>query len=40
MGELNALRIGDEIDVVYTIDVNEWNGNKKLQFKIKDIKKN
>ena len=40
MGELNSLEIGDEIDAVYTIDLNEWNGNKKLQLKVKDIKKN
>lgn len=38
MGELNTLEIEDKIDVVYTIDVNEWNGNKKLQLKVKDIK--
>lgn len=38
MGELNSLKIGDEIDIVYTIDVNEWNGNKRLQLKVRDIK--
>lgn len=30
------LRIGDEIDIVYTINQDEWNGNKRLQLKIKD----
>jgi single-stranded-DNA-specific exonuclease len=38
-GELaRELKIGDKIDVAYNIDINEWNGNKKLQLKVKDIK--
>ncbi|MBI4097506.1 MAG: single-stranded-DNA-specific exonuclease RecJ, partial [Candidatus Levybacteria bacterium] len=32
------LKIGDKIDIVYVISQNEWNGNKKLELKIKDIK--
>jgi single-stranded-DNA-specific exonuclease len=31
------LKIGDKIDTVYNITVNEWNGNKKLELKIKDV---
>jgi single-stranded-DNA-specific exonuclease len=31
------LHIGDKIDVAYTIDENIWNGNIKLQLKLKDL---
>lgn len=33
------LGVGDLVDVVYSISENEWNGNKKLELKIKDIRK-
>jgi len=33
------LKIGENVDVVYCISMNEWNGSKKLELKIKDIKK-
>jgi single-stranded-DNA-specific exonuclease len=32
------LKISDSIDAVYNILLNEWNGNRKLELKIKDIK--
>ncbi len=39
MGEFaEKLKAGDKIDIAYTIDENIWNGNTKLQLKIKDIK--
>ncbi|MFH1111729.1 MAG: single-stranded-DNA-specific exonuclease RecJ [Patescibacteria group bacterium] len=33
------IKIGDILDVVFEIGVNEWNGNRELQFKIIDFKK-
>lgn len=33
------LHVGDRVDAVYAISENEWNGNKKLELKIKDLKK-
>ncbi len=32
------LKIRDKIDLVFEVDVNEWNGNRELQFKIVDLK--
>lgn len=32
------LKMGDKVDVVFEIDVNEWNGNRELQMKIIDLK--
>ncbi|MBA3724523.1 MAG: single-stranded-DNA-specific exonuclease RecJ [Candidatus Levybacteria bacterium] len=38
MGELSAeLKVGDKVDVAYVLDENTWNGNTKLQLKVKDI---
>ena len=38
MGEREQeARKGKVLDIVYTIDENEWKGNKKLQLKIKDF---
>lgn len=33
------LQIGDKIDLVFEIGVNEWNGNRELQLTITDIRK-
>ena len=32
------LKAGDKIDMVFEVDVNEWNGNRELQLKIIDLK--
>jgi single-stranded-DNA-specific exonuclease len=41
MGErANKLHIGDKVDVAYTIDEDTWNGNERLQLKVKDMKHN
>lgn len=32
------LKTGDKIDMVFEVDVNEWNGNRELQLKIVDLR--
>ncbi len=40
MGErASEFNIGDKIDIAFTIDQNKWNGNTKLQLKVKDVRK-
>ena len=34
------LSIGDTIDMIFELDINEWNGNRELQMTIVDIRKN
>lgn len=35
----SEFKIGDTVDIVYTIDENHWNGNTLLQLKLKDVRK-
>ena len=35
-----VLQPGDKIDMVFSIGINEWNGNRELQLMIEDIRKN
>ncbi|MBU0597065.1 single-stranded-DNA-specific exonuclease RecJ [Patescibacteria group bacterium] len=32
-----TLKQGDKVDLVFEVDINEWNGNRELQLTIKDI---
>jgi single-stranded-DNA-specific exonuclease len=36
---VGELKLGDRVDVVYEIGINEWNGRTELQYRIVDIKK-
>lgn len=39
MGNLaSKLKIGQKVDIAYTIDQDIWNGNRRLQLKLKDIR--
>ena len=38
MGDwVERLELGQEIDLVYELGVNEWNGNKEIQIKVIDL---
>ncbi|MDZ4227673.1 MAG: single-stranded-DNA-specific exonuclease RecJ [Candidatus Levybacteria bacterium] len=38
IGQSSKISIGDRIDIVYTIEKDDWNGNERLQLKVKDLK--
>lgn len=33
-----VLKINDKIDIVFEMDINEWNGNREIQMTIIDLK--
>lgn len=37
IGNNHDLRIGDKVDAAYSMSLNEWNGNKRVELKIKEI---
>lgn len=37
---LRQLRIGDLVDIAFTLGENEWNGEQQLQFRVEDVRKN
>ena len=38
--KFSGLSVGDKIDAVYNLSEDEWNGSKKIQLKLIDLKKN
>jgi single-stranded-DNA-specific exonuclease len=38
IGDSHGLKVGDSVDVVYSLDENVWNGDSNLQLIIKDIR--
>ncbi len=34
----DILRIGDMVDIIFEVSVNEWNGNRELQLKLIDVR--
>jgi len=36
--KFNLLKSGKDLDVLFTISENEWNGNKSLQIRVEDLR--
>ena len=37
--KMEGIEIGDKLDIVFQLDVNQWNGTRELQMKVIDLKK-
>ncbi|MDD4995423.1 MAG: single-stranded-DNA-specific exonuclease RecJ [Patescibacteria group bacterium] len=37
-GRISELKVGAKLELAYELDINQWNGNQELQFKIIDFK--
>ncbi len=37
--KMEEIKVGDKLDIVFQLDVNEWNGTRELQMKVIDLKK-
>jgi len=35
---IEKIKIGDLVDIVFSLEVNEWNGNRELQLNVTDLK--
>ncbi len=35
---VEKLQVGDKIDLVYSLEINEWNGNREIQLMIKELR--
>ena len=33
------INLGDKVEAVYKISINEWNGNREIEFKVVDLRK-
>ena len=40
IGDKNVFNIGDRVSIAYSIMLNEWNGRKKLELRVKSLEKN
>jgi len=36
--KMEGIKIGDKLDIVFQLDINEWNGTRELQMKVIDLK--
>ncbi len=40
MGEMtNSLKIGDRVDIIGALEINEYNGYRNIQMNLKDVMK-